>query len=376
MTTSKTIPIYIISGLKDLIKLDAINVEEAKSAQQRVLIFEYSKHDVKLAPNYLQSVLESGGCCLVIRIWKGGSRWWNLNRANDVDALAAAEIEGYRLARKALGTRIPKLLHVSTKKGELSWAVFEYVGKKSTRFAEKRVIYDQYWTESMIKVRDEFGFPEPHPRWGRVPVEDCLSYTKRVLYQVTIPLHKCIFEHEEFAGKSEIFHLCGNMGGNPGYTYKGMLREYRKAQLAMEESLQSLSTSDQRSERSLYALRKCIDLLEKEVINKIPHVLLHMDCQPQNLVFARTQNNDDPWLISSVLDWEDSAYGDPRFELLLLGRKVSKVVCLQHKGTESPLIQYCFAGLCKSRTGCTDMESLSGPIFKLTPRIHRPLASA
>jgi thiamine kinase-like enzyme len=41
-----------------------------------------------------------------------------------------------------------------------------------------------------------------------------------------------------------------------------------------------------------------------------------MDCQPQNLIhFSK-------WRIASVLDWEEACYADPRFELLLLSRKV------------------------------------------------------
>jgi thiamine kinase-like enzyme len=46
-----------------------------------------------------------------------------------------------------------------------------------------------------------------------------------------------------------------------------------------------------------------------------------MDCQPQNLLFARPKEKRQP-LIVSVLDWEEAAFADPRFELLLICRKV------------------------------------------------------
>jgi hypothetical protein len=56
-----------------------------------------------------------------------------------------------------------------------------------------------------------------------------------------------------------------------------------------------------------------------------------MDCQPQNLLFAQpadTRPNADSNAVSSlpeiftILDWEEAALADPRFELLLLCRKV------------------------------------------------------
>jgi hypothetical protein len=46
-----------------------------------------------------------------------------------------------------------------------------------------------------------------------------------------------------------------------------------------------------------------------------------MDCQPQNLIFV-CDKEEQSHSISSVLDWEEAAYADPRFELLLLCRKV------------------------------------------------------
>jgi hypothetical protein len=56
----------------------------------------------------------------------------------------------------------------------------------------------------------------------------------------------------------------------------------------------------------------------RPAIPPLDPVLCHMDYQPQNLQFSAR----DPSHISAVLDWEEAAYGDPRFDLLLLGRKV------------------------------------------------------
>jgi thiamine kinase-like enzyme len=76
-------------------------------------------------------------------------------------------------------------------------------------------------------------------------------------------------------------------------------------------------------------------LAESSILSLLPPVLCHMDCQPQNLLFVKCATTslsptaspkpDDPVLrveVSSVLDWEEAAYADPRFELLLLCRKV------------------------------------------------------
>jgi len=70
--------------------------------------------------------------------------------------------------------------------------------------------------------------------------------------------------------------------------------------------------------------------------DSLPGVLCHFDLQPQNMVFRQrvvpspssssnsstlNSKNDIP-IISSILDWEECCYADPRFELLLLCRKV------------------------------------------------------
>jgi len=89
--------------------------------------------------------------------------------------------------------------------------------------------------------------------------------------------------------------------------------------------------------QAIGVLDQCVRQLEQEVtnssaelaLNPLPFVLVHMDCQPQNLIFAKKPGPDTergiPYAnlqLSSVLDWEEAAFADPRFELLLLGRKV------------------------------------------------------
>lgn len=283
------IPPLISKVLKEKVRLDVLHVEEAKSAQQRVLILQYANGDEDSSTTTSSSpwghILRSGDDRLVVRIWKGGSKWWNLHQAKDVRGLAAAEVSGYRLAHKALGGRIPRLLYTSTDHDDnvnddcYPWALLEYVGEKSDRFDGKSQIYDQYWTTNMIKIRHEFGFPEKHPRWGRVPVGECLSFTMRVLDQVTLPLHRYVFEHRKSIEPHEVRHLCPPADCDRGYSYNHMLKQYRKSLHIMQESLRKANgepnNHDTRLADSISTLEACIQELEKEVVRPLPSVLLH-----------------------------------------------------------------------------------------------------
>jgi len=100
--------------------------------------------------------------------------------------------------------------------------------------------------------------------------------------------------------------------------------------------------SDGRMVFLLQMLGKCVDALKREWIDKggrpppLPPVLCHMDLQPQNLAFCRngeTQYHDFNvnqvqtrtamgCHVAAVMDWEEACYADPRFELLLICRKV------------------------------------------------------
>jgi thiamine kinase-like enzyme len=422
---------------------------------------------------FWREALIQGNHRLVVRCWKGGSRWWNLHRRNGINMngcchpsnglnnrvavngnhqqqqhhhhhasavqeLAASEIAGYKIARllaaESFSNRqrqarhhqheslngsvissssslvIPQVLYVDMENCNNSdddvvdpWAIFEYVGPHNPRFfftsRSSNIdnnngsndndntgninynIYDDYWTRNMILVRDEFGFSEPHPRWGRVPVDQCLAYATTVLTQLIIPLHDSfqrlyneattctrgngspstrnnhgIIENKR---RTEFLESLQDLSGwtsdndessheKRGYTYETMIELYQSAWQEMSSTMDSNSNidptnshdnmnnsnvEDRRLRQTIQLLGQCIGQLqrESETIQLLPPVLVHMDCQPQNLLFARRcrgdgqqqqQQSSSSLHVSSVLDWEEAAFADPRFELLLLGRKV------------------------------------------------------
>jgi hypothetical protein len=159
---------------------------------------------------------------VVVRRWLRACRWWSLNRSSasllaedggDAPAAAAAavvlrdaaawEVAGYRVARRALPRLVPRVLYSSAdppapppalrdapEEGQehrwsCPWAVLEYVPDEHRRRGGVSP-----WVASMVQVRREYGFEEPHPRWGRVPADRSLDYALEVLKQVVIPLHR------------------------------------------------------------------------------------------------------------------------------------------------------------------------------------------
>ena len=82
----------------------------------------------------------------------------------------------------------------------------------------------------------------------------------------------------------------------------------------------------QRTQLSKCMLDECINALGCEWKKTggrpppLPPVLCHVDLQPQNLAFKR--DHDRNCFVASVMDWEEACYADPRFELLLICRKV------------------------------------------------------
>ena len=70
------------------------------------------------------------------------------------------------------------------------------------------------------------------------------------------------------------------------------------------------------------------------VIPILDPVLVHMDLQPQNIFLARIRRHNETstvpdtvlstqdMVVRSVLDWEDSSIADPRFDLLMMCRKI------------------------------------------------------
>ena len=511
--------------------------------------------------NNKYEVMESGHNRLVLRIWKGGSRWWNLNRNVDPQIVARAEIMGYQIARSAFQTHqtqtqfqtkhkhnnntyydttideknsnstrlimrrkrqvpiIPRVLHFSCSSSSslslslsssssslstssssslLCWAVLEYVGPDDEGFLhttasnatttitpigkkeeeindnnnEKGFIdenddgnekddnkiegqqrlqlllplqvqpimmqVDHSYLNGMINIRNEFGFEEPHPRWGRVPVESCLGYARLVLRDIILPLHcysssssRVILQHD-------------------AQTYSTMVRFYRQAWNEVTTKYNDNNNNANSSNKQKYnhdndveivddkndndnnsngrfRIQQCLKRLEhgleelEEIIMQtnnnatdknekgatvetsrtiivppLDPVLVHLDLQPQNMIFykkshlvmpsAKQQasvsssstrirtatkiaatddnrpkvqsegekveqrqqnvnidgnnnneedqsavtttddddddNNYNSVQVFSVLDWEDAAWADPRFDLILLCRKV------------------------------------------------------
>ena len=317
MSTSiadSTLPPYIVEFLKREFGEEIIKhgrVQEVKSAQQQVWILS----DVPSSEAW-NNAIDVGNHRLVARRWKGASRWWNLNNhhPDEVCAVALAELAGYRLAHTALASQntlhIPELLH-SAFNDASPWAIFTYVGPFSSYFTKSK-LPDSFWIDSMVKYRQEFGFEESHPRWGRVPSERALEYATELLSTVTIPLHRYINKHRDVLDWSS---LCKD---TEGITFQDMVSFYKCAQERMMGNPQDVA----KATMLVHVLSECIEKLRLESlsVHRIPHVLCHMDCQPQNLVFFK-EERDSP-KIMSVLDWEDAAYADPRFELLLLARKV------------------------------------------------------
>ena len=370
----------LIQELKS--EYEIVSIEKAKSAQQQVWILELSSSSsssvAATVSNHTTSslwkdCLKSGRNRLVIRQWKGGSQWWNLNRNQDSIFLARTEIFGYRCARQSLLARntglceeqqqqdstttattttttttswagsviIPRILHyfdpdISNSNDDnnlLAWAILEYVGKESIYFDNH--FYDDSYLYGMVKTRYEFGFDEPHPRWGRVPLQDSLEYASLILEQVVIPLHK----HSQSTTTSTLLEQPeSNKRHVPKEvkTYENMVQVYQdawqdmKKQQASHEKSMIGQEQPQHEDIILWTrMVEALDLLGTAVmttlpssiptIPSLPFTLVHLDLQPQNLLFVRVNGK---MRVSSVLDWEDAAMADPRFDLLLLGRKV------------------------------------------------------
>eukprot|EP00980_Cylindrotheca_fusiformis_P015454 scaffold4345_cov125-Cylindrotheca_fusiformis.AAC.2 len=357
------------------------SIDAAKSAQQVVFVLHVDANSTDTFNTSSSTVASStkttaidndtvwancltNGCNrLVVRLWKGGSNWWNLNRNQDPTILARSEIMGYQLSyqafvkqREATTTTtltIPRILHYelspAANKGKegiahSAWAVLEYVGPHSTKFgtANRYYYYDDSYLEGMVKVRHEFGFDEPHPRWGRVPEDESLKYATLILNQFVIPLQNETRNKKSYTSEGNGVDVANVK------TYATMIQQYKQL---LDQMLKPASPTDNNKktidtplhdssggmmddDRMVETLR----IVDRAVTKILPHnttttvppmspVLVHLDLQPQNILFAKNKNKSTPneesgCIISSVLDWEDAAFADPRFEILLLCRKV------------------------------------------------------
>eukprot|EP01082_Thalassiosira_pseudonana_P000332 g165.t1 g165 contig1:402720-404561(+) len=405
---------------------------------------------------------------LVIREWRKGACWWNLNMNKDLDSsdvrcrghllswqtksvlfnqttisMAEAEVAGYRVSRMAMlhyyadqiynsetdleeeyfledlqklaelrtrsfipdvlyfshdNAESPPRLNLSTSKqddnnntnesdSQNPWAIMaylsvndavEYIHNSSTDAdvlidcdlgidvqldtttdwldkidpRDRETLFPQsklcrHYPTTMIKVRYEFGFDEPHPRHGRVPSDGCLDYALMILRDVILPVHRYFFQPKatldvnDSLNKKQIPSLgwydVSTLEIHP-FTYLDMVSIYSHA----VHSLQEASDAEDENKKTtclLRMLQSCIQALTEEwyeIISgdcpcRLPPVLCHMDLQPQNLSFCHTADDVDTLEdrheskqchVASVMDWEEACYADPRLEILLLCRKV------------------------------------------------------
>jgi hypothetical protein len=322
------------------------------------------------------------------------------------------------------------------------WAVLEYVGMDSALFfttndkysddkatastATTSLYYYEYDSSFLLGMeifRDEFGFREPHPRWGRVPTNQVMDYALMIVRQVLLPVHRAtsqtLRQRHAAAAAAAATLSQSNVGDKVSGTtptggkridsnstrppplprpmpswsqhndglprpqrYQDMVDLYRRA---LDDRIQPVWTSRQQQQQpdddkdtfDLEQSHKMQAMLEHlyraledmktytitttatstdtlaintmnvhtpELIPPLDPVLVHMDLQPQNVLLAirricrtvpmpleeddaihnSSNNNDDnnTMVVRSVLDWEDAAIADPRFDILMIGRKV------------------------------------------------------
>ncbi|KAL7455548.1 hypothetical protein ACHAWC_010072 [Mediolabrus comicus] len=218
-----------------------------------------------------------------------------------------------------------------------------------------------HYPTTMTKSRHEFGFDEPHPRHGRVPIDECFEYAQMILRDVVLPIQFSFFEWSSSSNSLTsdgyincnsvewIHNLCtlsiDRQKVKP-YHYHDMIAVYRDAleRLSTAHHNATKVVDDERMDTLLQMMEKCVDALEHEWDDDenhdgcgrpppLPAVLCHMDLQPQNLTFWHNRGIDDNnandhihvsqhCSVASVMDFEEAAYADPRFEVLLICRKV------------------------------------------------------
>eukprot|EP00559_Dactyliosolen_fragilissimus_P003712 CAMPEP_0184867022 /NCGR_PEP_ID=MMETSP0580-20130426/24760_1 /TAXON_ID=1118495 /ORGANISM="Dactyliosolen fragilissimus" /LENGTH=497 /DNA_ID=CAMNT_0027367017 /DNA_START=51 /DNA_END=1540 /DNA_ORIENTATION=+ len=359
----KTLLHGLISGKKCRRRKVVVNAEEVPSAQQCVFILtvEDSVEEIlddidehcminnfnldEQSKEVILAGLGRGNGKLVVKIWKGSARWWNLN-SNSVDSpskIARLEVAGYKDAGLSIqrfneygllsleekeGKHvvdeilikspiiIPEILFFSldnvvpNQQNEFyhPWALIEFIGNDTYYLTKNEWIQDNHFIRNMIKDREEFGFVEPHPRHGRVSVELCLDYALHVLKVVILPIH-CAFFLRSFSNnflkdkEMDTDNVCNtsraqNIRSSP-YRYHDMVSIYSKALAQLKHKLPSIqndinSCAYVKLKSILFNYEMCVKRLvsesqsmENNIKNDIPPVLCHMDLQPQNMIFIR-----------------------------------------------------------------------------------------
>ena len=344
------------------------SIENITSAQQTVLLLTLTqKNRESPTPSSSESLsdieeeirsIRGEQLRLILRIWKAGARWWNLN-CNSKDGLirlANSEVFGYQLAyqafeqyynqyeskdRPAVQICIPKLLYYQNDCQDAPWAVFSFV--KDMELAQhycdndlrKDLYFDNKLITDMVKVRKEFGFDEAHPRHGRVAIEDALDYAMQVLETAIFPLHTIFYQscdiskqNESFKRRIKMLNANNFIGSNAPIRYIDMVELYQE-KLSEISSHMDIDSSLKQDEITsmIKTLQSFVQrlLVESKKVEKfpLPSVLCHLDLQPQNMILLSNERHCKKIpQIFSILDWEESCFADPRFELLLICRKV------------------------------------------------------
>ena len=218
-----------------------------------------------------------------------------------------------------------------------------------------------HFPTTMTKIRREFGFEEPHPRHGRVPTDECLEYAMMILNDVVVPIQSYFFmmetSNKDSFDSQWLFENLRSIGfvdcKQPIQTvkpfqYHDMIEVYRDAlnRLVNVNALRKEDGgNDEKMDFMIRLLDKCVEALgytwTAGTPPPLPPVLCHMDLQPQNLFFRHSSKKSDAVInehggqhknkqyhsaedcsVASIMDWEEACYADPRFELLLICRKV------------------------------------------------------
>ena len=379
------------SGCKYIKTRDCISISFPASAPSA----SETNNSQALLMSFIKA-LERSSNKLIIRRWKRGACWWNCNINNeklisfargcscvhsDVThppeedhlttlKMAKAEVDGYRLSRLALkdsdshvqiaevlyfshDERCPTALNIASssssyENGERKdrndfiepWAVLSYYSDSDAtviRDLNQKPCY--HYPTTMIKTRYEFGFDEPHPRHGRVPINESLDYVKLILRDFVYPLQSYFFLNDMDGLERELTSLSWvdstNSTTQP-FQYLDMVSLYSSALNSIRNST-NFNSKDEKTTSMLDMLKKCVTMLQDEwdqlSSSALPAVLCHMDLQPQNLAFSHankqhdttngcTTHDPDACHVAAVMDWEEACYADPRFELILLCRKV------------------------------------------------------
>ena len=383
--------------------------------------------------NRLIQALHCGNHKFILRKWKQGARWWNLNMNNHTDtsfssstkndnsdnnntlAMARAEVAGYRLAKLAMNHHSQQLNNINSKKRKMSayvpdvvyfshddndnvdtegapWALFSYfssntivesgedenekrnidiniINNSTMKWDLKKVmsaantsqfsssqrndlIECKHYPSTMTKNRHEFGFEEPHPRHGRVPIDECFDYAHMILRDVVLPVQFSFFEWSSSSSSSiqlsvngvewkhNLCALAVDSQTSKPFQYHDMIAVYRLALQRLSAAQQNVTIDDERMDTLLHMMHECVAALEHEWDGHdnrrpppLPAVVCHMDLQPQNLTFWQNRNDSEKdkdgnvhdskhCFVASVMDFEEAAYADPRFEVLLICRKV------------------------------------------------------